>query len=87
MLARVRVPVITVLHTVLAHPTPHQHEVLARVVAASSVTVTMTEAGRQRLIAGWGVDPASVTVIAHGARDNRGQRRVRRRRRARSRRC
>ena len=62
VLARVRVPVITVLHTVLAHPTPHQHEVLARVVAASSVTVTMTEAGRQRLIAGWGVDPGSVTV-------------------------
>lgn len=72
VLARVRVPVITVLHTVLAHPTPHQHEVLARVVAASSMTVTMTEAGRQRLIEGWGVDPASVTVIAHGARDNRG---------------
>ncbi|WP_421733953.1 glycosyltransferase [Cellulomonas sp.] len=73
VLARVRVPVITVLHTVLANPTPHQHEVLARVVAASSVTVTMTEAGRQRLIAGWGVDPSSVTVIAHGARDNRVQ--------------
>jgi polysaccharide biosynthesis protein PslF len=71
VLARVRVPVITVLHTVLAHPTPHQHEVLAKVVAASTITVTMTEAGRQRLIAGWGVDPASVTVIAHGARDDR----------------
>ncbi|WP_456788220.1 glycosyltransferase [Cellulomonas sp. P5_C5] len=71
VLARVRVPVITVLHTVLAHPTPHQHEVLARVAAASSMTVTMTEAGRQRLISGWGVDPGSVTVIAHGARDNR----------------
>lgn len=71
VLARVRVPVITVLHTVLAHPTPHQHEVLAKVVAASTVTVTMTEAGRQRLITGWSVDPASVTVIAHGARDDR----------------
>ena len=71
VLARVRVPVVTVLHTVLAHPTPHQHEVLARVVAASSMTVTMAEAGRRRLIDGWGVDPASVTVIAHGARDNR----------------
>lgn len=71
VLARVRVPVITVLHTVLAHPTPHQHEVLAKVVAASAMTVTMTEAGRRRLIAGWGVDPASVSVIAHGARDDR----------------
>lgn len=72
VLARVHVPVITVLHTVLESPTPHQHEVLAKVVAASSVVVTMTEAGRRRLIAGWGVDPGSVTVIAHGARDNRG---------------
>lgn len=71
VLADVRVPVIAVLHTVLAHPTPHQHEVLAEVVAASTVAVTMTEAGRQRLIAGWGIDPASVAVIAHGAHDNR----------------
>lgn len=71
VLAHVHVPVITVLHTVLADPTPHQHEVLARVVQASSVVVTMTSTARRRLIAGWGVDPAHVTVIAHGAEDNR----------------
>ncbi|OIQ83422.1 glycogen synthase [mine drainage metagenome] len=71
VLAHVHVPVVTVLHTVLADPTPHQHEVLARVVRASSVVVTMTSTARSRLIAGWGVDPSDVTVIAHGAEDNR----------------
>ncbi len=71
VLAMVRVPVVAVLHTVLAAPTPHQHHVLARVVQAASIAVTMTETARQRLIDGWGVDPARVTVIAHGAVDNR----------------
>jgi glycosyltransferase involved in cell wall biosynthesis len=45
--------------------------VLARVVDAATVVVTMTETARTRLIAGWAVDPDKVTVIAHGAADNR----------------
>jgi glycosyltransferase involved in cell wall biosynthesis len=71
VLAEVRVPILAVLHTVLTRPTPHQHSVLAGVVEAASVVVTMTETARQRLVSGWGVDPAKVTVIAHGAEDNR----------------
>ena len=70
VLDRVEVPLIVVLHTVLSAPTPHQHEVLARVVAAASVVVTMTETARTRLLAGWSVDEADVVVIAHGAEDN-----------------
>ena len=71
VLAEVRVPVISVLHTVLTSPTPHQRHVLAGVVAASSVVVTMTHTARQRLLDGWDVDPGVVLVIAHGAEDNR----------------
>ena len=52
-------------------PAPHQHLVLARVVAAATVVVTMTETARTRLIAGWDIDGDKVTVIAHGADDNR----------------
>lgn len=70
VMAELHVPVITVLHTVLAEPKPHQREVLARVVAFSDVVVTMTEAGRVRLLTGWGVPASSVVVIAHGAHDN-----------------
>lgn len=72
VLAGVRVPVISVLHTVLTSPTAHQRRVLAGVVAASSILVTMTETGRQRLLDGWDVDPERVLVIPHGAVANRG---------------
>jgi len=70
VLDAIRVPIITVLHTVLAAPKPHQREVLARVVAASDVVVTMTEAGRRRLVTGWDIPPEKIVVIAHGAHDN-----------------
>ena len=70
VLRQVRVPVIAVLHTVLARPTPHQHHVLAEVLRCAAVAVTMTHAGRQTLISGWGADPAAVTVIPHGAHPN-----------------
>jgi glycosyltransferase involved in cell wall biosynthesis len=71
LLELVKVPTIVVLHTVLANPTLHQHYVLARVVNAASVVVTMTDTARRRLIHGWVVDPEKVRVIAHGAADNR----------------
>ena len=44
------VPVIVVLHTVLVDPTPHQREVLERVVAAADAVVTMTPTARRRLL-------------------------------------
>jgi glycosyltransferase involved in cell wall biosynthesis len=72
VLAEVRVPVISVLHTVLTTPTPSQRRVLAGVIAASSAVVTMTHTARQRLLDGWDVEPGMVMVIAHGAEDNRG---------------
>jgi glycosyltransferase involved in cell wall biosynthesis len=71
ILEQVKVPTVVVLHTVLATPTLHQHYVLARVVNAASVVVTMTDTARRRLIHGWVVDPDKVRVIAHGAADNR----------------
>ncbi|GIG20311.1 glycosyl transferase family 1 [Cellulomonas chitinilytica] len=71
LVAQVHVPVVTVLHTVLTTPTPNQHRVLAGLVDRSAALVTMTTTARDRLTAGWGVDPARVTVISHGAEDNR----------------
>jgi glycosyltransferase involved in cell wall biosynthesis len=71
LLDQLRIPSIVVLHTVLAQPTLHQHQVLARVVDAATIVVTMTDTARRRLLHGWVVDPAKVRVIAHGAADNR----------------
>ena len=71
VLERLTVPVIVVLHTVLVEPTPHQREVLERVLAAADAVVTMTPTARRRLLQGYPVDPARVTLIPHGAVDNR----------------
>lgn len=71
VVARLRVPVVTVLHTVLSKATPNQHRVLASLIAGSDALVVMTQTARERLLAGWDVDPAMVSVIPHGAADNR----------------
>ncbi len=63
----VRVPVIVVVRTVLASPTPYQRHVLERVGGASESVVAMTEAARTLLVAGYDIDPAKVVVIPHGA--------------------
>ena len=67
LLHRVAVPTIVVLHTVLARPTPGQKLVLEHVVDAADAVVTMTGTARDRLLHGYLVDPAKVTVIPHGA--------------------
>ncbi|WP_087508309.1 glycosyltransferase [Cellulomonas iranensis] len=71
LLAHVGVPVVTVLHTVLTRPSANQHRVIAGLVAGSAALVTMTSTARDRLVEGWGVDPARVAVVPHGAEDNR----------------
>jgi polysaccharide biosynthesis protein PslF len=71
ILGRVTVPVIVVLHTVLVAPTPHQREVLERVVAMADAVVTMTPTARRRLFDGYKVDGDRVALIPHGAADNR----------------
>jgi len=71
VLEQLTVPVIVVLHTVLVDPTPHQREVLERVLAAADAVVTMTPTARRRLLNGYPVDPDRVSLIPHGAADNR----------------
>jgi len=71
LLKLIRRPILTVLHTVLTHPSPHQQSVMHQIIQQSNALVTMTQTAKDRLIDGWHVDPAEVTVIPHGARDNR----------------
>jgi glycosyltransferase involved in cell wall biosynthesis len=65
------VPTIVVLHTVLAKPTPRQRAILDAVIAAAGAVVTMTKTARLRLLDSYGIPPEKVTVIPHGAADNR----------------
>ena len=71
LLEALRVPIIVVLHTVLAQPTPLQRRILDDVIDAASAIVTMTQTARSRLLELYGVSPAKVCVIPHGSADNR----------------
>ena len=71
LLGQLTVPTIVVLHTVLTEPTMHQRETLESVAAAASAVVTMSHAARERLAAGYRVDLNKVSIIAHGAPDQR----------------
>lgn len=72
LLAGLTVPTIVVLHTVLTEPTAHQRLVLDGVLAAAGAVVTMSETARRRLLTGYRVDAAKVSVIAHGAPEQTG---------------
>ncbi len=73
LMAALKVPTIVVLHTVLTEPTWHQRQVLESVMTASSAIVTMSRAARDRLLAGYRVEPGKVSIIAHGAPDPTGR--------------
>jgi glycosyltransferase involved in cell wall biosynthesis len=66
LLRRLSVPVIVVLHTVLAAPTPSQRTVLEAVCAASASVVVMSDNAAAVLTSGYRVDAAKVSVIPHG---------------------
>ncbi|WP_127500400.1 glycosyltransferase [Actinoplanes solisilvae] len=74
VLHRLAVPSVVVLHTVLTHPTPNQKSLLEGIVAAAGAVVTITRAAYDRLIAGYAVDAAKISVIPHGASGYAGAR-------------
>jgi polysaccharide biosynthesis protein PslF len=74
LLETLHVPTIVVLHTVFGapDPTPRQHVILRRVIAAADAVVTMTLTARSRVLDTYGTGPEKVFLIPHGAADNRG---------------
>jgi polysaccharide biosynthesis protein PslF len=67
ILASLRVPSIVIAHTVLCEPTQHQRSVLVAVAALADRVVVMSDAARHRVCDEFGVDPAKVASIPHGA--------------------
>ena len=65
--AGIRIPLITILHTVMSEPTPGQYRVLQRLCELSSIVVVMGKTAEVRIIGLYGVDPAKVRLIPHGA--------------------
>lgn len=67
-----RRPVVTVLHTVLDAPSPHQRSIVEMLALASDAIVVMTRSAHGRLLSRHAIDPRSVHVIPHGAHPNMG---------------
>jgi polysaccharide biosynthesis protein PslF len=68
------VPVLAVLHTVLAVPSQHQRAILERLCERSERVIVMSQAARELLLGGYSISPAKVTTIPHGAAIPHGSR-------------
>jgi glycosyltransferase involved in cell wall biosynthesis len=69
LIAGVRKPVVTSLHTVLPEPSPEHLRVARAICATSSMVVVMSETGRDLLVERYGVEPGKIRVIHHGVPD------------------
>jgi polysaccharide biosynthesis protein PslF len=70
LVARLEVPVIVVLHTVLPNPSPHQRMIIESLAMMADRVVAQSEVARTRLLDAHEVDPRRVVVIQHGAHAN-----------------
>jgi glycosyltransferase involved in cell wall biosynthesis len=67
VMSTLRVPVVTILHTVLTSPTDHQRVVLNEVIRSSNCVIVMSDAAEVTLRRCYDLGDVSVCVIAHGA--------------------
>ena len=66
LLATLKKPLVTTLHTVLPQPRPDIREAVRRICAASAATVVMVNVGAKILIEDYKVDPTRLVTIPHG---------------------
>ena len=69
LLSRLKMPVVTTLHTVLANPTPTQRDVMQHIIDTSSKLIVMSEKGQQLLRAVHDVPLDKLEIIPHGIPD------------------
>ena len=69
LLRRVRMPVVTTLHTVLENPDSNQRRVFHELVDLSSRLVVMAERARGMLTSLYGVADSKIAVVPHGIPD------------------
>ena len=68
-LRRLRMPVVTTLHTVLAEPTAEQRLVMDGIISLSSRLVVMAERGQRMLREIYQAPAAKIDLIPHGIHD------------------
>ena len=69
LVSRLRVPLVTTLHTVLAKPSQAQRSVLDRILNASSRIIVMAEKARELLLTLHQVPAEKIELVPHGVPD------------------
>ena len=69
MLRRLRMPIITTLHTILKRPSPEQRRVMQELASLSSRLVVMSDCGRAILKETYSVPDRKIDLIPHGIPD------------------
>ncbi|WP_164100545.1 glycosyltransferase family 4 protein [Candidatus Laterigemmans baculatus] len=69
LLRDLRMPVVTILHTVLDNPDPDQRRVILELAKLSARLIVMSERGKRFLIDIYGIQPAKIAVVPHGIPD------------------
>lgn len=69
LLSRLKMPLVTTLHTVLRDPTQTQHDVIRRIIDVSAKIVVMSEKGYGFLHSVHDVPARKIEVIPHGIPD------------------
>ncbi|MGC8824651.1 MAG: glycosyltransferase family 4 protein [Bacteroidales bacterium] len=66
LLERIKLPVVTTLHTVLSQSSAKQYEVLKKICQISTWVVVMAEKGKEFLTTVYGVPSNKIALIHHG---------------------
>ena len=66
---RLRMPLVTTLHTVVSAPTPQQRKIILGIAAASEKLVVLCETARTILREIYGISADKIAVIPHGIPD------------------
>ena len=69
LLRRLKVPVVTTLHTILREPDPSQRNVMDEIAALSDRLIVMSEHSSQLLQEVFGVPEEKIDIIPHGVPD------------------
>jgi glycosyltransferase involved in cell wall biosynthesis len=68
-MSKLRMPIVTTLHTVLRRPTESQRRVVGELAALSDRLVVMSQNGHDFLVEVYGIDDAKIEIIPHGIPD------------------
>jgi glycosyltransferase involved in cell wall biosynthesis len=69
LLSRLKMPIVTTLHTVLAEPSPVQRRVMDRIIHLSAMVVVMSEKGHEFLRSVHRAPARKIEIIPHGIPD------------------